>query len=61
MRTFCRPTRSPKWPRMTAPNGRATYANPKVAKDITRAEASSSGKKTCGKISAAAAPKMKKS
>ena len=24
MRTFCRPTRSPKWPRMTAPKGRAT-------------------------------------
>ena len=24
MRTFRRPTRSPKWPRMTAPTGRAT-------------------------------------
>lgn len=59
--TFCRPMRSPKWPRMTAPKGRAIYANPKVANDITRAAWSPDGKNTVGKMRAAAEPNRKKS
>lgn len=51
---FLRPTRSPKWPRTTAPRGgRATYATPKVASE-SRAACPLSGKNTVGKMSAAA-------
>lgn len=59
--TRWRPIRSPKWPMMTAPKGRATYAKPKVANDITSAASLPDGKNTVGKMSAAAEPKMKKS
>ncbi len=56
-----RPSRSPKWPRMNAPTGRATYAKPNVANDMTSAASSPEGKNTFGKISAAAVPYRKKS
>jgi len=55
------PMRSPKWPRTKAPTGRATYATPNVANDSTCDASSPDGKKTFGKISAAAVPKRKKS
>lgn len=54
---FLRPTRSPKWPRKSAPTGRAAYATPNVASERRVAVAGSdSSKKTFGKISAAALP-----
>ncbi|MCY1309090.1 hypothetical protein D9M70_591500 [compost metagenome] len=50
-----RPTLSPKWPKMTAPKGRAKKAIEKVAKDCSIAEVGSAvGKNRCGKTSTAA-------
>ncbi|MNW13945.1 hypothetical protein D3C71_2120330 [compost metagenome] len=50
-----RPTLSPKWPKITAPNGRAKKAMEKVAKDASMADVGSDvGKKRCGNTSTAA-------
>jgi hypothetical protein len=50
MRVFFRPIRSPKWPKMTAPTGRAKKATAKVPKKATvPAAAPRAWKKTTGK------------
>lgn len=57
-----RPIRSPKWPKMIAPTGRAKKATANVAKDASTAVLGfAAGKKIVGKTNAAAVPKMKKS
>ena len=54
---FLRPSLSPKWPKMTPPNGRARYPAAKVPKEkITEVNSSRPEKKTVGKTSAAAVP-----
>ncbi|MCY1240774.1 hypothetical protein D9M72_536360 [compost metagenome] len=54
-RVFLRPILSPRWPKTTAPKGRATYATPKVAKEAIRATVGSpAGKKILEKTSDAA-------
>ena len=54
-RVALRPCLSPRWPKMTAPSGRATIAAPKTANDASSAVvASPVGKKRCGKTSTAA-------
>ena len=35
MSVFFRPMRSPKWPKMTEPRGRATKATPKIANELS--------------------------
>ncbi len=50
-----RPCLSPRWPKITAPSGRATIAAPKTANEASRAAVGSpGGKKRCGKTSTAA-------
>lgn len=50
-----RPRRSPRWPKTTAPIGRATIAAPNTAKDESSAVVGSLlGKKSVGKTSTAA-------
>ena len=57
MRVFFRPIRSPKWPKMMAPTGRAKKATAKVPKEATvPAAVPSAGKNTTGKTRAAAVP-----
>ncbi|MNC62311.1 hypothetical protein D3C75_1123230 [compost metagenome] len=54
-RVALRPTLSPKWPKTTAPTGRAKKAMEKVAKDDSMAVvASSPGKNRAGNTSTAA-------
>nr|WP_017974537.1 hypothetical protein [Actinopolyspora halophila] len=55
--TFFRPSRSPTWPRNSAPNGPATYPTPKVANESrVPVTGSAAGKKIFWKTSAAAVP-----
>lgn len=55
-----RPTRSPKWPKMTPPNGRAKNPTEYVAKAAkVPVIGSKAGKKILLKISAAAVPYRK--
>ena len=54
-----RPTRSPKWPKRTAPTGRVRKARAKVASDWrVAAEGSPGGKKRAGKTRTEAVAKM---
>ena len=55
MSVVLRPTRSPRWPKTTAPSGRATNAAPKVAMEASRAVLSSPpAKKISGNTETAA-------
>ena len=57
MRVFFRPIRSPKWPKMIAPTGRAKKATANVPKEaMVPAAAPRAGKNTTGKTRAAAVP-----
>ena len=57
-----RPSRSPKWPKSTAPMMRARYAEAKVRNDkIVPTAGLSSGKKTLSKTSADAVAKRNRS
>ena len=61
-RVALRPTRSPTWPKMAAPTGRAAKPTNWVAERQQDAdERGVAGKKTCGKTKAAAVPYRKKS
>ncbi len=52
MRVFFRPTRSPKWPKMIEPTGRATKATPKIANELSSCVVEVwLGKKRAGKTS----------
>ena len=54
-RVALRPKRSPKWPKTTAPSGRAIIAAPKTANDASSAVVSLPvGKKRIGKTRTAA-------
>ncbi len=55
IRVALRPMRSPQWPKMNAPTGRAANPMAYVAKDSSRpAYVEDSGKNSAGKTSAAA-------
>ena len=54
---FLRPMRSPKWPKMTPPSGRATKPTPNAAKaSSVPMKGLASGKNSLGNTSAAAVP-----
>ena len=60
--TGLRPIRSPRWPPMMPPSGRAMKPTPSVANEAkVPISGSSLGKKTVPKYSAAAVPKPMKS
>ena len=55
--SFLRPTRSPKWPKMAAPTGRATNPTKNVVNEsIVPMNGSEPGKNFAGKTVAAATP-----
>lgn len=60
IRAARRPRRSPMWPKITAPTGRATKPNAEVTSEaMTPMTGSSAGKNSAGKTKATAVAQMK--